>query len=90
MNLAHGQRNSILWFLPGEEANLGLGREHRALHRDRVGVAGTSSGRIRTGFWQLRTKSRVTVNTKSGLVSNILVVNCSAVCTVISGRLALI
>src|SRR6266849_376372 len=52
------------------------------------GCAGTSSGRTRIGFWQLRTKSRVTVNTKSGLVSNILVTNWSAVCTAMSGRLA--
>src|SRR5204862_3719942 len=53
------------------------------------GCAGTSSGRIRTGLWQLRTKSRVTVKTKSGLVSNILVTNWSVVCIVISGRLAI-
>src|SRR6202521_3560896 len=52
------------------------------------GCAGTSSGRTRIGFWQLRTKSRVTVKTKSGLVSNILVTNWSVVCIVISGRLA--
>src|SRR5579862_3762759 len=52
------------------------------------GCAGTSSGRIRTGFGQLRTKSRVTVKTKSGLVSNILVTNWSVVCIVISGRFA--
>src|SRR5271166_5423132 len=30
------------------------------------GCAGMSSGRISTGVWQLRTKSRVTVKTKSG------------------------
>src|SRR6202049_2848406 len=53
------------------------------------GGAGTSSGRTRIGFWQLRTKSRVTVKTKSGLVSNILVTNWSAVSIVISGRLAI-
>src|SRR6202790_4635782 len=52
------------------------------------GCAGTSSGRIRTGFWQLRTKSRVTVKTKSGSVSNILVTNWSVVAVVFSGRLA--
>ena len=43
------------------------------------GWAGTSSGKMRTGFWQLRTKSRVTVKTKSGLVSNILLTNLSVV-----------
>src|SRR6266850_991204 len=53
------------------------------------GCAGTSSGRTRMGFWQLRTKSRVTVKTKSGLVSNILVTNWSVVCIVISGGLAI-
>src|SRR4030095_3339334 len=52
------------------------------------GCAGTSSGRIRTGAWQLRTTSRVTLNTKSGLVSNILVTNWSALAIVISGHLA--
>src|SRR6476469_9808172 len=53
------------------------------------GWAGTSSGRMRTGFWQLRTKSRVTVKTKSGLVSNIFLTNLSVVSCVISGRLAI-
>src|SRR5262249_32919102 len=43
------------------------------------GCAGTSSDRTRIGFWQRRTKSRVTVKTKSGSVSNILVTNWSAV-----------
>src|SRR5439155_22710872 len=52
------------------------------------GCARTSSGRIRTGLWQLRTKSRVTVKTKSGLVSNILVTNWWVVCVVIWGLLA--
>ena len=37
-----------------------------------------SSGRISTGVWHWRTKSRVTVNTKSGLVRYILVRNFSA------------
>src|SRR5882762_10175884 len=44
------------------------------------GCAGISSGRIRTGVWQLRTKSRVTVKTKSGLLRYILVRNLSTVC----------
>src|SRR5436853_5213784 len=52
------------------------------------GWAGESSGSTRIGFWQPRTKSRVTVKTKSGLVSNILVTNLSAIAIVISGRLA--
>src|SRR5712671_6526528 len=51
------------------------------------GWAGTSSGRTRIGVWQPRTKSRVTVKTKSGSVSNILVTNVSTVGVVISGRL---
>src|ERR1700676_886893 len=50
------------------------------------GCAGISSGRIRTGVWQLRTKSRVTVKTKSGLVRYILVRNFSTIAMVISGR----
>ena len=36
MNLAHGQWDSLLGFFPREDAHLGLWREHRALHRDRV------------------------------------------------------
>src|ERR1700726_5250799 len=50
------------------------------------GCGGTSSGRMSTGVWQLRTKSRVTVKTKSGLVRYILVRNLSTVCIVTSGR----
>src|SRR5207247_9299707 len=53
------------------------------------GWAGTSSGKTRIGFWQPRTKSRVTVKTKSGLVSNILLTNLSVVSIVISGLLAI-
>ena len=45
-----------------------------------------SSGRINTGVWQLRTKSRVTVKTKSGSVRYIFVRNRSTVSIVISGR----
>jgi len=45
-----------------------------------------SSGRISTGVWQLRTKSRVTVKTKSALVRYILVRNLSAISIVMSGR----
>src|SRR6516162_8740687 len=43
------------------------------------GCATISSGRINTGVWQMRTKSRVTVKTKSGLVRYILVRNRSTV-----------
>src|SRR3984893_9394638 len=50
------------------------------------GCAGISSGRINTGVWQLRTKSRDTVKTKSGLVRYILVRNLSTVSNVTSGR----
>src|SRR5262249_58219307 len=39
------------------------------------GWGGMLSGRISTGVWQLRTKSRVTVNTKSASVRYILVRN---------------
>src|SRR5436853_751809 len=50
------------------------------------GCAGTSSGMISTGVWQLRTKPRVTVKTKSGLVRYILVRYFSTISIVISGR----
>src|SRR5438045_144396 len=50
------------------------------------GCAGISSGRMSTGVWQLRTKSRVTVKTKSALVRYILVRNLSTISIVISGR----
>src|SRR5436190_2526678 len=50
------------------------------------GCAGISSGRISTGVWQLRTKSRVTVITKSGLLRYILVRNLLTVSIEISGR----
>src|SRR5262249_26970251 len=50
------------------------------------GCAGMSSGRISTGVWQLRTKSRVTVKTKSGLVRYILVRNLSTLSIVMPGR----
>src|SRR5262245_64416879 len=50
------------------------------------GCAGISSGRIKTGVWQLRTKSRVTVKTKSALVRYILVRDLSTISIVISGR----
>src|SRR5439155_8381677 len=48
--------------------------------------ASVSSGRISTGVWQLRTKSRVAVKTKSGLVRYILVRYFSTIAIVISGR----
>src|SRR5258705_315488 len=51
------------------------------------GCAGISSGRISTGVWQLRTKSRVTEKTKSGLVWYIFVRNLSTISIVRSGRL---
>src|SRR4029077_17943839 len=51
------------------------------------GCAGISSGRISTGVWHVRTKSRVTVKTKSGLVRYIFVRNLSTIAIVISGRL---
>src|SRR6516225_9252176 len=65
-----------------------LGASIAASMATAYGCAGISSGRINTGVWQLRTKSRVTVKTKSGLVRYILVRNLSTVSIVISGRLA--
>ena len=52
------------------------------------GCAGMSSGRISTGVWQERTKSRVTVKTKSGLLRYIFVRNFSTIGIVTSGRFA--
>ena len=63
--MAKGHRETPVGILPRVEADLCLGRQQRGLHRHGVGMPGTSSGRIRTGVWQLRTKSRVTVKTKS-------------------------
>ena len=40
MNLAHRQRDSLLGFLPGEDAHLGFWCKHRALHGDGVWVRG--------------------------------------------------
>ena len=72
MNLAHGQGDSLLGFSPREHAHFGLGREQRALHGDGVRMRGGSRPAAPgLGFWQLRTKSRVTVKTKSGLVSTL-------------------
>src|SRR5437879_12163953 len=53
------------------------------------GCAGISSGRISTGVRQLRTKSRLTVKTKSGLVRYILVRDLSTMSIVTSVRLAI-
>ena len=64
-HLAHRLRNLVLGCLPGVDAHLGLRRQTHGLHGHGVRGAGTSSGRTRIGVWQARTKSRVTVNTKS-------------------------
>src|SRR4029077_20866792 len=51
------------------------------------GGPGTSSGNTRIGVWQLRTKSRVTVYTKSARAPlYMLVRNVSTIFIVISGR----
>src|SRR5215831_7978230 len=84
--LAHRQGNPFLRFLPWEHAHFRLRREHRGFHGDGVRMRRISSGRISTGVWQLRTKSRVTVQTKSGLVRYILVRNLSTISIVMSGR----
>src|SRR3981081_3349573 len=48
------------------------------------GCAGTSSGSTRIGVWQARTKSRVTVKTKSGLERYILSRNAAPIALVTS------
>src|SRR5438128_10881232 len=52
------------------------------------GCAGTSSGRTRIGVWQLRTKSRVTVYTKSARARYMLGRKASTIAIVMSGRRA--
>ena len=52
-----------------------LGASIAASMATAYGCDGISSGRMSTGVWQLRTKSRVTVKTKSGSVRYILVRN---------------
>src|SRR5690242_13224077 len=46
-NLAHGDGNSLLGFLPRDTAHLGVWCEHRALHGDGIWVRGTSPGRTK-------------------------------------------
>ena len=45
-----------------------------------------SSGKISTGVWQFRTKSRSTVNTKSARFVYMLLRNAETISIVISGR----
>ena len=71
MDLAHRQRDSLLGFFPREDGDFAFGASIAHSIAAANGCAGTSSGRTRIGFWQVRTKSRVTVKRKSGLVSNI-------------------
>src|SRR5262245_65673565 len=52
------------------------------------GCAGTSSGRTSIGVWHERTKSRVTVKTKSALVRYILFKKASTIAIGMSGRRA--
>src|SRR5437016_8332203 len=63
-----------------------LGASIAASMATAYGCGGVSSGRISTGVRQLRTKSRVTVQTKSGLVRYILFRNLSTISIVMSGR----
>src|SRR5262249_20292166 len=84
--MAHREGNPLLGLLPRVHANFGFGASIAASMATAYGCAGTSSGRIRTGVWHLRTKSRVTVYTKSGLLRYILVRNFSTISMVISGR----
>ena len=52
------------------------------------GCAGTSSGRTRIGVWHARTKSRVTVNTKSARLVYMFVRKSCTMSMVTSGRRA--
>ena len=81
---------------PGESALSGsfhgnmltsaLGASIAASMAAAYGCARLSSGRMSTGVWHVRTKSRVTVNMKSASVRNILVRKVSTISIVISGR----
>ena len=57
MNLAHGQRNPLLGVLPREQTDFGSRREHRALHRDRVGVRRDIVGQDQKGILARRSTS---------------------------------
>src|SRR5579871_2179754 len=87
-DLPDRQRNALLGLLPREHAHLGLWRQHRRFHGDGVGMGRNVVGQNQHRVWQVRTKSRVTVKTKSGLVRYIRVRNLSTVSIVMSGRLA--
>src|SRR5437763_200341 len=86
--LAYRQRYSLLGLLPGKHADFGLWREHRGLHRDGVWMGRNIIRQDQYRVRQLRTKSRVTVKTKSGLVRYILVRNLSTISIVMSLRRA--
>src|SRR3954467_13504230 len=85
--LAHRERNPLLGSFHRNILSSDFGASIAVSIATAYGCAGTSSGRIRTGVWHLRTKSRVTVETKSGLLRYILVRNFSTISIVISGRL---
>src|ERR1700730_8780244 len=75
--------NPHLGLVPLKHIPFGLERQHRRLRGHGSGI---SCGRINTGVWQWRTKSRVTVKTKWELVWYILVRNLSTGSMVMSGR----
>ena len=84
--MAHRQWNPFLRLLPRVDADFGFRRKHRGFHGDRERVRRNIVREDHTGVWQLRTKSRVTVKTKSGLVRYIFVRYFSTVSIVTSGR----
>src|SRR5690242_20668217 len=71
-DVADRERNLLRHVLPGIHAYLSVGREHRRLHRHRVGMGWDVVGQDEDRCRQARTKSRVTVNTKSALARYIL------------------
>ena len=76
-HMAHCQRNLLLGGLPGIEAHRAFGAEVDVSMATAYGCAGTSSGRTRSGNSQERTKSRVTVQTKSALVYMLVRKSCT-------------
>src|SRR6202040_1022164 len=88
-DMAHRQRNLVWSVLPRIKADLRIGREMHGLHRYGIGVPRNVVGHTRIGVWQLRTKSRVTVYTKSARAPPYMLVRkVSTIAIVMSGRRA--
>jgi hypothetical protein len=85
--MAHRLGNLVLGLLPRVEAHVGIRRETHDLHGHGVRVRGDVVRQYQYGPLA-RTKSRVTVNTKSALERYIAFRKESTIAVVISGRRA--